>query len=224
MVESKSEHDVLNREVLAFVGDDTGLLKQVKIQAKCTVINHAINYGEKNRKRMRLVTDEEGKKVEVEARPGKLNSSDNQVRREYETSVKFKLLGRYGEQVKHEGLECMSWTLGSIGKKDDISLIKGTSNKACIFNTSNESVSHSKDYSDLFSQVSAKLKGLHPIPQPDDSAKTTKHVLVSNKGHILIDAIGIKKLPKKQSLAKINGDDVWKSFQSDFDPAVIAIC
>lgn len=50
---------------------------------------------------MRFVTDEEGKKVEVEARPGKLNPSDNQVRREYETSVKFKLLGRYGEQVKH---------------------------------------------------------------------------------------------------------------------------
>ena len=112
MVESKTEHDVLNRDVVAFVGDDTGLLKQVKILAKCTVVSHSINYGESSKKRMRYMVDEEGKKVEVEARPGKLNADDNQLRREYETSVKFKLIGRYGEQVKNEGLECMNWTLG----------------------------------------------------------------------------------------------------------------
>jgi hypothetical protein len=75
MVESKSEHDVLNRTLTAFVGDDTGLIKQVKVQAKCTVVSHLTSYG--TAKRMRMVTGEDGVKREVEARPGALTAEDN---------------------------------------------------------------------------------------------------------------------------------------------------
>ena len=97
MVESKSERDVLNRTVTAFVGDDTGLLKQLKIQARCTVVSHLTSYGT-GTKRMRTVIDEEGTRREVEAKPGALTADDNQVRNEYETNLKFKLIGKYGEQ------------------------------------------------------------------------------------------------------------------------------
>lgn len=97
MVESKQEHDVLNRSVSLFVGDDTGLLKQVKLQAKCTVVSLTVDYGDSSKKRMRTVVGEDGTKRDVEARPGKLNVNDNQRRTEYETTVKFKLAGKYGE-------------------------------------------------------------------------------------------------------------------------------
>lgn len=76
----------------------------------------------------------------------------------------------------------------------------------------------------MFSKVDAKLKGLHPLPQPDDTPKTVKHLLVSTKGHILVDSIGAKKHPKKHALSRVNGDSVWKSVQSDFDQNVVAIC
>ena len=70
MVESKSQRDNLNRTVSAFVGDDTGLLKHVKIAAKCTVVSHTIQYGQK---RLKTVKDEHGNQEQVEARPGKLS-------------------------------------------------------------------------------------------------------------------------------------------------------
>jgi hypothetical protein len=52
----------------------------------------------------------------------------------------------------------MNWT-----DTDHISYLKGKSNKACIFNTSTEVVTHSKDYSDLFGQLDATIVGLHPL-------------------------------------------------------------
>lgn len=107
---------------------------------------------------MRTVVDEDGNKREIETRPGKLNTSDNQRRTEYETTCKFKLAGKYGEQARNEGLLSMSWT-----DTDHISYLKGKSNKACIFNTSTEVVSHNKDYSDLFGQLDATIVGLHPL-------------------------------------------------------------
>ena len=217
MVESKAEHDVLNRSVSLFVGDDTGLLKQVKLQAKCTVVSHTIDYGETAKKRMRTVVDEDGVKRDVEARPGKLNAHDNQRRTEYETTVKFKLAGKYGEQARNQGLQVMSWTDPS-----HISYLKGKSNIACIFNTETESAAHSKDYTDLFSPLDATVVGLHPL-SGGESVKATKHLLVSDKGHILVDAIGARKLPKKKSLGRVKGESVWKSFKSDFEAAV-AIC
>jgi hypothetical protein len=48
----------------------------------------------------------------------------------------------------------------------------------------------------------------------DDSLKEIKHAMITNAGHLLVDSIGVKKLPKRKTLIKIKGDDVWKSFQS----------
>ena len=56
MVESKSEHDVLKHEVIAVVGDDTGLIKKVQINAKCTVIKHDVAYGAASRANRRKKT------------------------------------------------------------------------------------------------------------------------------------------------------------------------
>lgn len=77
MVEAKQEHDILDRTVQAFVGDDTGLLKQVKITAKCTQVSHSMIYGG-GTKRIKTVIDELGNKQEIViARKGKLNAEDN---------------------------------------------------------------------------------------------------------------------------------------------------
>lgn len=111
----------------------------------------------------------------------------------------------------------MSWT-----DSDHISYLKGKSKKACIFNTSTEVVAHSKDYSDLFDQLDATVVGLHPL-SAQESIKAAKHVLVTDKGHILVDTIGKRKLPKKKALGRVKGENVWKSFKSDFEDAV-AIC
>jgi hypothetical protein len=46
---------------------------------------------------------------------------------------------------------------------------------------------------------------------------------VSDKGHILVDAIGARKLPKKKALGRVKGENVWKSFKSNFED-VVAIC
>jgi hypothetical protein len=46
---------------------------------------------------------------------------------------------------------------------------------------------------------------------------------VTDRGHILVDTIGKRKLPKKKALGRVKGEKVWKSFKSDFEEAV-AIC
>jgi hypothetical protein len=91
-----------------------------------------------------------------------------------------------------------------------------------VFDIQTETVAHSKDYSDLFSQFDAIVIGLHPLSQ-DGAVKAQKHVLVSDKGHILVDAIGARKLPKKKALGRVKGENVWKSFKSNFED-VVAIC
>lgn len=93
-------------------------------------------------------------------------------------------------------------------------------NKACVFNTATEAVNCSKDYSFLFDEET--IVSLHPLAGDEESAKRTKHVFVTDKGRVFVDGIGVKKLPKK--LHKVAGDQVWKSFQSDFDQSTIAVC
>ena len=93
-------------------------------------------------------------------------------------------------------------------------------NKACVFNTATEVVTCSKDYSELLDDEA--IVSLHPLAAEEDSVKRTKHVFVTDRGNLFVDAIGVRKLPKK--LHKIAGDQVWKSFQNDFDPSTIAVC
>lgn len=45
MVEKKEQRDILNECRYAYIGDDTGLLKKVKIVAKRTEETQTITYG-----------------------------------------------------------------------------------------------------------------------------------------------------------------------------------
>ena len=78
MVESVSERDLLSQVRHLFVGDDTGLLKKVKLTAKKIEKEYTTTYGgaRSTIKRRRLSNGEE-EKVEVKRGPGALSAADS---------------------------------------------------------------------------------------------------------------------------------------------------
>ena len=110
-----------------FVGDDTGLLKKVKLTAKKVEKEHTTSYGLPRQGNKRRRTDDGEEVVEVYEKPaGALGKEDNQSRIRYETEIKFKLLGKYLEQKKDHSVECASWSIP--GSTQYLSLLRGKSN------------------------------------------------------------------------------------------------
>jgi len=96
MVEHQSKRDVLFESRTAFIGDDTGLIKKVKIVAKRIEATQTVQYDVPRPDRRRKI-DESGKEIVIERkRPGALNANDNQKYVKKETELTFKLLGKYG--------------------------------------------------------------------------------------------------------------------------------
>ena len=54
MVESRSKRDILNESRYAFIGDDTGLLKKVKINARRVEETQTITYGAGSQRRKKI--------------------------------------------------------------------------------------------------------------------------------------------------------------------------
>ena len=78
MVEAVNERDLLNQVRHLFVGDDTGLLKKVKLTAKKIEKEHTISYGgERTATKRRRLSNGEEEKVEVKRGPGALSETDN---------------------------------------------------------------------------------------------------------------------------------------------------
>lgn len=96
MVESRSKRDVLIDSRVAFVGDDTGLIKKVKILAKRIEETQTISYdlGIPRKKKI----DENGNEIFFPQRASVLTAADNVKNVRQETDLAFKLLGKYGEQ------------------------------------------------------------------------------------------------------------------------------
>ena len=136
MVEQVDERDLLSQVRHLFVGDDTGLLKKVKLTAKMLEKKYTTSYGQprtqmvKKRKKTED-RDEEVQFEEVKKGPGALNADDNQSRVRQETEIKFKLLGRYLEQKRDYGVQNASWSMP--GSTQYISLLRGKANVVQVF-------------------------------------------------------------------------------------------
>ena len=74
MVESKSQRDILVDSRNAYIGDDTGLIKKVKVVAKRVEETQTIDYAQT---RYRKKVDDQGNEILIKKRPGALNASDN---------------------------------------------------------------------------------------------------------------------------------------------------
>jgi hypothetical protein len=74
MVESKSQRDILVDSRIAYIGDDTGLIKKVKVVAKRVEETQTIDYAQT---RYRKKVDDQGNEILIKKRPGALNASDN---------------------------------------------------------------------------------------------------------------------------------------------------
>lgn len=85
---------------MAFIGDDTGLIKKVKINCKRIESIKTIEYQQNKR----------SKRNNWEyTNPIKLGPEDNQTIIKYDTDLQFKLVNKYGEQVKDQGIKCLNW-------------------------------------------------------------------------------------------------------------------
>ena len=102
MVESQIERDILNETRTVYVGDDTGLLKKVKIIVKRQEKTSAVSYGQEIRTQVkrRRMSNGEFEDVVIEKKKGALTAEDDQVRVSYSTEVQYKQTGKYFEQVK----------------------------------------------------------------------------------------------------------------------------
>ena len=74
MVESKSQRDILVDSRIAYIGDDTGLIKKVKVVAKRVEETQTIDYAQT---RYRKKVGDQGNEILIKKRPGALNASDN---------------------------------------------------------------------------------------------------------------------------------------------------
>lgn len=96
MVESRSKRDVLIDSRVAFVGDDTGLIKKVKILAKRIEETQTISYDQGIPRKKKI--DENGNEIFFPQRKSVLTAEDNVKNVRQETDLAFKLLGKFGEQ------------------------------------------------------------------------------------------------------------------------------
>jgi len=77
-VEEVKERDVLNQVRHLFVGDDTGLLKKVKLVAKKLEKEYTTSYGgERTITKRRRLSDGEEEKIVIKKGRGVLSEQDN---------------------------------------------------------------------------------------------------------------------------------------------------
>ena len=208
MVNAVNERDLLSQVRHLFVGDDTGLLKKVKLTAKKLEKEYTTSYGMPRKvdvkKRQRTEDGEEEVKIEtVTRRPGALGAEDNQRRIRHETEIKFKLLGRYLEQKKDYGVQCASWSLPD--STQYVSLLRGKANVVQVFDQFSGEADSTFDLSE---QISTPIRGLHTICD-SVSIDRAKHIIVDEaaNSYTLDNSSG-----ELEPLFKLKGNHVSKTY------------
>lgn len=131
--------DKLDTRIL-FIGDDTGLLKKVRmsVDIQKDIISEP---SKKTSKKRTLDVIDQGEQEEKEEW-----KEEAVIRNRAE--INFKVLNKYGKQVKDEGINHMCWTLGE-NNNDYVSYVRGKANIVQVFDTQTEQVFQSKTYKDL---------------------------------------------------------------------------
>lgn len=94
MVETIKKRDIISDSRIAYIGDDTGLIKKVKMIAKRIETTRTVEYDTKNKRRK--TTEDDKPKTWEYVRPNKLGPQDNQSVSKHETDISFKLLTKFG--------------------------------------------------------------------------------------------------------------------------------
>ena len=105
MVETTEKRDIVSEARFAYIGDDTGLIKKVRITAKRIEETKVIQYTKAAKQREK----EEKKRTFVYTRPNTLGESDNQRAVKQVIDLTFKQTAKYGEQKKDEGIQFLDW-------------------------------------------------------------------------------------------------------------------
>lgn len=138
-----------------FAGDDTGLLKKVRLTFKIDQI--VISEPNKSRRNKNKRTLEEAQ-VEGEEDPAKdIFAEEEKALIRERPDVSMKLIGKSGSQAKDEGIKHLCWSLGT-SQNDYVSYVRGKSNIVQVFDTRTENVFKEKQYKSL-----APIKGLVPL-------------------------------------------------------------
>ena len=104
-MEKKSKHDVNKLEEFAFVGDDTGLIKRVKVDIKRSVDVFSVKY--------RDIPEDFETEIEVKTKKGEvikkrklgiLTPKDNQKTERFSNEINCKIVKKSGIQARDEGI------------------------------------------------------------------------------------------------------------------------
>lgn len=132
----------------------------MKLVAKRIEETQTISYGASARNNLKRPADDKVEALEeivkpVYRRPGALTEADNQKRVTELTELQFKLITKYGAQVKDEGISLASWTLDELDNNQQyISMLRGKSNVVQVFDTQSEAVEKQMDFSDIVADKS----------------------------------------------------------------------
>lgn len=122
-MEKKSQSNPLPDSRLIFVGDDTGLLKKLKMTM--SIEDDIISMPSKKKKSKKRTLEE------MTADEGLEDDEDEEFKEEAvirkKADIQFKVLGKSGEQAKDEGLQFLTWSLGN-NNNDYITYVRGKSN------------------------------------------------------------------------------------------------
>jgi hypothetical protein len=102
-------------------------------------------------------SDEDTKRIKRSK--GGLTSADNQRKVEFANTVKCKLIGKSGQQVKHEGIVCMD-SVRSESEATLLSFVRGKSNVVQVFSPGRNEVVGSFDYSQVLEEP---IRGFHAV-------------------------------------------------------------
>jgi len=171
-----------------FVGDDTGLLKQLSMSL--TLEDDIISMPAERRPRkpkrgVAFNTDELEEEVQNGGAAAKEEIKEEALIRSRH-NIEFKVVRKSGEQVKDEGLQYLRWSLQSAAtpldvNTDYISYVRGKSNIVQVFDTLTDKVWAQKKYAQL-----AQIKGLASI---GIDLFQVRHVVVDEQGRMMVDRI-----------------------------------
>ena len=152
MEKAKTSGKVETRTI--FAGDDTGLLKKIKLTL--AVVDEVISAPVKRRfprKRFQPEGEEnlEEKKVEEVIDP----ENQGVIRKRAEISMK--LVSKFGSQEKDNGIDYLSWTLGQLNN-DYVSYARPKKGIVEVFDSQTDAVYSLKDYSKILDGI--QIKGL----------------------------------------------------------------